>query len=477
MKRIHKLVTLSLLAFCGALQISQAVQSVNVLQKIGDPIPGFAGYTASFYYDYPTINGLGQTGFHVEATNGIITRSFIWFNGGTLLDNNSVPGVTNALQDTLGFSNNGNFIYSPRYNFGDSLFNESGLIIAEDDPIGTQFVSAASRCYMRPDGTAYYVVSLSNAPNGPTVDRIFYKRNPSGAVTELLRTGDIVDGLPLIRGSLSNLGLSLYYEVSDNNSFIIQNIVRNTLNPLNDGAVFSPQLGILRREGDADGSGFNFSFFRGLDINNSGNYVFMGENTSTSVPTNSFLANQDGVAVREGGKMDNTILATSNNCFPRSVSINNQGLVAHTWGPTNISMLFIGNVNHLQASRLIMKSGDPIDLDGDWIADATLVDIRGTSASGSSPSMQIAENGTVSMRIIYRTIGSTINRDAMVEVPLAKQGDADLDNFVGLDDFNILSDAFNSSPDDLNWEANADFDFDGFVGLDDFNILSNNFNT
>jgi len=55
-------------------------------------------------------------------------------------------------------------------------------------------------------------------------------------------------------------------------------------------------------------------------------------------------------------------------------------------------------------------------------------------------------------------------------------GDADGDNFIGLDDFNLLSNSFNLGVNQTGYAANADFDGDEFVGLDDFNILSNNFN-
>jgi len=55
-------------------------------------------------------------------------------------------------------------------------------------------------------------------------------------------------------------------------------------------------------------------------------------------------------------------------------------------------------------------------------------------------------------------------------------GDIDNDNFIGLDDFNELSNSFNLGFDAAGYNANADLDGDDFVGLDDFNILSNNFN-
>lgn len=54
-------------------------------------------------------------------------------------------------------------------------------------------------------------------------------------------------------------------------------------------------------------------------------------------------------------------------------------------------------------------------------------------------------------------------------------GDVDGDNTIGLFDYLILSDAFDSSIGDTNFVADADLDQDGVVSLFDYLILSNNF--
>jgi hypothetical protein len=55
-----------------------------------------------------------------------------------------------------------------------------------------------------------------------------------------------------------------------------------------------------------------------------------------------------------------------------------------------------------------------------------------------------------------------------------KQGDADHDGNVDLDDYNILAGNFNTSG---NTFSDGDFDYDGTVELDDFDILASNFGT
>lgn len=54
-------------------------------------------------------------------------------------------------------------------------------------------------------------------------------------------------------------------------------------------------------------------------------------------------------------------------------------------------------------------------------------------------------------------------------------GDVNGDNYVGTDDYLMLSDAFDSSIGDPNFEPNADLNGDGYVGTDDYLILNNNF--
>ncbi len=62
-------------------------------------------------------------------------------------------------------------------------------------------------------------------------------------------------------------------------------------------------------------------------------------------------------------------------------------------------------------------------------------------------------------------------------VPLLSliNGDVNNDNFVGFDDFDLLSAAFGLSLGDPGYVINADLNGDDFIGFDDFDILSANF--
>lgn len=56
-----------------------------------------------------------------------------------------------------------------------------------------------------------------------------------------------------------------------------------------------------------------------------------------------------------------------------------------------------------------------------------------------------------------------------------KNGDVDGDNEVGISDFALLSNAYNSTPADPNFNASADLNGDSEVGVGDYAILSSNF--
>ncbi len=56
-------------------------------------------------------------------------------------------------------------------------------------------------------------------------------------------------------------------------------------------------------------------------------------------------------------------------------------------------------------------------------------------------------------------------------------GDANNDNYINTDDYEILSDSFDLGFGDSGYDERADFDGDEFVGTDDYLILSENFDT
>ena len=71
------------------------------------------------------------------------------------------------------------------------------------------------------------------------------------------------------------------------------------------------------------------------------------------------------------------------------------------------------------------------------------------------------------------TSGGAVSGVGVTLIP----GDANGDNYVGLDDMGLLADAFDTKPGDALWNAQADFNCDGVVGLDDLGLLALYFDT
>jgi len=85
----------------------------------------------------------------------------------------------------------------------------------------------------------------------------------------------------------------------------------------------------------------------------------------------------------------------------------------------------------------------------------------------------VAVKGTHWLR---QSLSGTINYPTTTGVNTSlRNGDVDGDNAVTVFDYNLLSEAFDSSVGDRNWNPDADLDGDGSVTVFDYNILSSNF--
>lgn len=87
----------------------------------------------------------------------------------------------------------------------------------------------------------------------------------------------------------------------------------------------------------------------------------------------------------------------------------------------------------------------------------------------------------LSMSLQYRQwLNSVASIDGLLEDDLGVDliminGDADLDNNIGIGDYAILSFAYGSFPGELNWDPAADFNGDDSVDIADYAILSDNY--
>ena len=78
----------------------------------------------------------------------------------------------------------------------------------------------------------------------------------------------------------------------------------------------------------------------------------------------------------------------------------------------------------------------------------------------------LANSGTISLS----GSGTT-----SVEIGLMKAGDANNDNVISVQDFNILKNTFGRQSGDFGYDARAEFTGDGVVNVSDFNLVKGNF--
>lgn len=108
-------------------------------------------------------------------------------------------------------------------------------------------------------------------------------------------------------------------------------------------------------------------------------------------------------------------------------------------------------------------------------------DISADAAGAMTLPDQIAD-GTYRVAVkhagfLQRVIDVTMATSHTATVPELLAGDVDGNNFVNIDDFDLLSDSFFIGAGDPGFNAAADFDGNGFINIDDFDFLSDNFFT
>jgi|GEM_PF-3203709 len=115
-------------------------------------------------------------------------------------------------------------------------------------------------------------------------------------------------------------------------------------------------------------------------------------------------------------------------------------------------------------------------------SDGTVLDpVNVTLGAGGSYSMSIPAAGTYQVRVKVSHWLSGLATDVVVAssettLDLALlNGDVDQDNAVTVFDYDRLSQAFDSTPIDSAWDADADLDGDDTVSVFDYDILSRNF--
>lgn len=381
---------------------------VNLVAMIGQPLPGVGGGGTVTSLNNPSVNGLGQVGFTGAINTGSGTTNFVYVNNAIVFRNDSVPGLTGA-ESQMGLSNAGDFNFSPSINGNDAVYTSSGKLLQETDPapgFPGQNSVFNSRPQMAANGTAFWVGGIG--PGTSTTSRVLYKATPTGGGA--FDIGPVLAGGQLVAGeALTATGIEFAYAVSDNAANVI-NRVTYTGSTATDAAVVINGSTVVAREGSIPTGGTAaWQNFRSVDVNNNGDYVIYGDDSST---VDDILVYNGVVAVRQGDVLGGETLGSTID----GAALNNVGGVVQLWDlpGTNQEALFYGNASNLSASQLILRTGQGVDVDGDNVADFTLTDFNASSTI-SNP-LDFADNGVVYLSVDLAPVAGGTAVEAIIGV-------------------------------------------------------------
>ncbi len=384
-----------------------AVVAATLVAQVGQTPAGANGPITSL--NAPFTSGLGEPGFTGAANDGGAgTDNFVWFDTGVaFLDVNAVGFTLSGGESTMGVGDAGEFIYSPSVDGDDAVWTHNGLLLADGMPApgfpaGT-INTFNSRPQMRPSGQAYWVSGFNDTGGTTTLGRMLYTSSNAmpGTITVVLRSDDLVGGIPIDRPS----GIGFDYAFSDDGSHHVHTLILDTGSTTDDDVV-SVDGAIVAREASPSGAGDNWDNFDSVSINDSGNYLFSGD-TDGATGTDEFIAYNGTIAVREGDVLDGQPLTST--ASVQTLSLNDLGWAAHLWsisGGTELLFFACDAADLAATSVLVLATGDLVDLDGDTIGEATVTDFNASSVIG--PGLSLAEDGVVFVEVDLDTVEAVI---------------------------------------------------------------------
>lgn len=338
----------------------------------------------------PFVNDNGEVGFL-----GVLSDEdrFIFTGTGIVHQNSAEMGSTlTGGEASIGIDDSGGFIYSPNVDGADAVWSQNGLVLVENTqapgfPSGTNS-TFHSRPSMIPTGTAYWIAGFNETAGTATEGRVLYTSSDASAgnVSVVLRSDDIVGGFAIGRPS----GIDFDFDFSGDGSQHISVLSLDTGSTLDDGVIYV-NGSIVARETTPSGQGDNWDNFDVVVINNNGDYLFSGD-TDGDANSDEFIAYNGVIALREGDTIDGVQLGN----VVRFVSLNDQGNAAYAWA--NQHLFFACDASALASNSLrVLSVGDPIDLDDDGVADATVTDLNTSPSFG--PTQALAPNGRMFVEV------------------------------------------------------------------------------
>ena len=427
----------------------------TALASTGQTTPGADGALVTLVNDpFTTTDGrVAFTGGIADGLGG--TTNFVWFDGQIVwLDTQALPTILSGAESTMGIGDAGQWIYSPSEDGFDAVWSDGASLLKEEDPapgFEDQFISFCSRPQMNADGTPTWISGITFPQGGGTIYRALY----AGGVPVIF-AGTIVDG-----ESIANAGgLGFAYDFSRNGAQFIVKAQIDAPGTSND--VFVVGDTIAAREGNPTGEGDNWQNFGECKINNAGDYVFSGD-TSGPAASDGYVARNGVILLREGSAIAGLGNLTGN---PSAVAINDVGQVGFIWNSSGGEALVVATPDAAGglAPQVLLKVGDPVDLDGDGIADGTVSDFN--AATVVAPGLDLPTKCQACANVdVVPVAGGEVQAVVCVPLPGAPAlYDLNQDGVVDGADLGILLTQFGGP-------GSADFDCSGIVDGADLGAL------
>ncbi|MBZ0114101.1 MAG: hypothetical protein K8J08_16675 [Thermoanaerobaculia bacterium] len=374
------------------------VRRVDLIVQEGDLLPDEDFAIGTLYYPRTNSNGvLGFVGLY-EAAAG--NDAFVWWNDRIVWRNSDAAGVSlTNIEPSMGLSDSGQYIYSVYVDGDDAVWSRTGLVTKAGQqaprlPTGV-LSTFHSRPSMLPNGDAYWVAGFNESGGSSTEGRVLYlkRASPPGTFV-VLRSDQLIGGLPIDRPN----GVGYDYAISQDGSHHIHELILRTDDPSNDAHVVVDALPVAR-ESDPTGDGDSWATFGLEAINNQGDYLVSG---TTDAPSSQdhILVYNGSVVVREGQQLGGITLNADS--FVDGLALNNLGEAVVLWRSPGKELLYHScSASNLAGAKILARTGDPLDFDGDGVEDATLTDFVANTVLGQGLALTDLGRVYVAARVAY----------------------------------------------------------------------------
>jgi MYXO-CTERM domain-containing protein len=380
-----------LIGFFGTTHVNAQPVPITVVLQDGDTPAGAPGPVQALRN--PTTNTLGQVGFTGVAGN----VQFVWIDNGIVWLDTDETTMVLAFSDNnrMGISDAGGFAYGPSVDGDEAVWTDAGLFFRGGTPapgITNGVILTIESPMMLPSGDVWVNMNVDTNNDLQTdVEALFQAPAgmPSGA-TMVLATGDLIGMVPI-----APFGLDDYnWNVSRNGAHHIVQVDLQTFSTTSNEAILVDGA-IAAQEGTTTGAGDSWlNFLSGVSINDSGNHL-IGAQTDGPTTTDLVIAYNGTVALREEDMVGTTVV----DGFVHAVALTNGGSAAFIWGSSTATEVLYAACDAsdlANTSRVVLSTGDQVDVDNDAMPDAQLIDFQAENQgnqSGAGPAMTLADDG------------------------------------------------------------------------------------